>query len=189
MLQAVDALGPDMLGMIFYDESPRCYAEETAPETQADKVGVFVNESAQVIKVLAQQFGLSYIQLHGDEPIETAAVIKAAGLKVIKAFSIGEKIEEERMKGYEQYCEYFLLDTKGKRYGGTGQKFDWALLSEYRLDTPFILSGGIQPKDANILTNIKHPALIGVDINSGFEIEPGIKNIEAVKQFIHAVSE
>lgn len=183
---AIDQLQPDLLGMIFYARSARYVDEFESPETSALKVGVFVDEDPSKILEIAKAYQLQYIQLHGNETIETVKLLVHEGYKIIKAFSIKEKIPAERLKDYAPYCSYFLFDTAGANPGGNGVQFNWDLLRQYTLDIPFLLSGGIGPEDAQAILKLDHPAFAGIDINSRFEEEPGIKNIELTKQFIHA---
>lgn len=181
---AIDEMQPDFLGLIFYEKSPRYYSHNTIPDSKAKKVGVFVNENEEIIENMVGEFGLYYIQLHGNEPIEIVKSLYQKGFKIIKAFSIFDNVDNEMLKQYEPYCSYFLFDTKGKHAGGNGVKFDWNVLNNYTLSTPFFLSGGIQPNDVSAIKAITHTALAAIDINSGFEIAEGIKNIELVKKFI-----
>jgi len=184
---AIDNLQPDLIGMIFYKKSPRFIGETILPKTKATKVGVFVNSSFEEIISNAQQHGLQYIQLHGNEPLLLAEKLHKKGMQIIKSFGVETEINNEEMAEWENYCSYFLFDTKSKQYGGTGIQFNWQLLENYLLKTPFLLSGGIGLNDAQELKKIKHPAFSGVDINSKFELEPGIKNIEQVKSFIDEI--
>lgn len=184
---AIDELQPDLIGMIFYKKSPRFIGKTILPKTKAAKVGVFVNSSLEEIISSAQKHSLQYIQLHGNEPLLLAGKLHKKGMQIIKSFGIETGINNQEMAEWENYCSYFLFDTKSKLHGGTGIQFDWKLLESYQLKTPFLLSGGIGLNDAPALKKIKHPAFYGVDINSKFELEPGIKNIEQVKSFINEI--
>jgi phosphoribosylanthranilate isomerase len=186
-ITAVDSLTPDLVGFIFYEKSPRFVATDTLPLTHAVRTGVFVNESEEKILEKVVQYRLQVVQLHGNETPETAAFLKDRGYRLIKAFSIGEEINLQQMQAFIPYCDYFLLDTKGQHAGGNGVKFNWELLNSYELKIPFLLSGGIRPADAAAIKKIKHPAFAGVDLNSGFEIHPGFKNISLLKEFIHDI--
>lgn len=183
----VDALQPDFIGMIFYNHSLRFIGENVTPETNTSKVGVFVNNSLHYIIQQARKHNFSHIQLHGSENVILVKELHQNGYKVIKSFSIEHAIDNSIMNAYAPFCTYFLFDTKGSNHGGTGVKFNWRLLPDYQLDTPFILSGGIGPGDVALLKNINHPALAGIDINSRFEISPGLKNIELLKLFINEI--
>ena len=181
----VEKLKPDFMGFIFYKNSPR-YTRQV-PSVSVNKVGVFVNESSENIIQMVKKYQLNFIQLHGNESVEQTKELSDTGLKIIKAFSLTDTLPVEELKKYSPFCSYFLFDTKGKYYGGNGEKFEWSILEEYELKTPFLLSGGIKFNDVNEIKSIKHPAFAGVDLNSGFEIEKGIKNIELLKAFIHEI--
>lgn len=184
---AIDKLKPDLVGMIFYKKSPRYIGENLSPKTQTKKVGVFVNATLGEILSAVEKHQLSYIQLHGNEPLVLAKALQENGVKIIKYFGIENVIDNLKMAEWERYSSYFVFDTKGKQFGGIGAKFNWNLLNDYQLSTPFLLAGGISVKDVAAIKKIKHPAFVGVDINSKFELEPGIKNIEQVKLFIDAM--
>jgi phosphoribosylanthranilate isomerase len=184
---AIDQLKPNMVGMIFYATSPRYIDKMVLPPTKSAKVGVFVNASLNDMLSVVQQHQLSYVQLHGQESVILAQSLKENGIKVIKCFSIDKEIAIDKIREWEPFCAYFLFDTKGKQLGGNGTKFNWKLLNNYTLKTPFLLSGGIAPTDVEALKKINNPAFVGVDINSKFELAPGIKNIEQVKLFIDAL--
>ena len=128
--------------------------------------------------------GFEYVQLHGKENPKTCGIIKSQGLKIIKAFNLNEKFKFSDTKAWEKVADCFLFDTKTNQPGGSGEKFDWKILEKYNGHKPFFLSGGIGPDDAKAIKAINHPKFTGVDLNSGFEDEPGLKNIEKLKQFI-----
>lgn len=183
-IRAVEQLGVDMIGFIFYPKSPRCICELPAYlPVNALRVGVFVNEEKQAIEMYADRFGLDYIQLHGHESPEYCRSLQSAGLKLIKAFSIARAKDLQRVHEYEGICHYFLFDTKCEQHGGSGNQFDWELLHHYRGQTPFLLSGGINMYSAQALKEFDHPCLVGVDINSRFERKPGEKDVERIGRF------
>lgn len=184
---------PDYLGFIFYPESKRfvgtdfSYANlKMIPET-IKKVGVFVNEIPGVVLKNCRCLDLDVVQLHGNEIPAYCRQIKQSGITVFKAFSISENFNFEILKAYSGVCDYFLFDTKGNLPGGTGLKFNWQLLQKYEGDTPFFLSGGIGPDDLEAIQKFSHPRLFGLDINSGFEISPALKNVEKVRKFISEI--
>lgn len=183
-INALGRLPIDLMGMIFYEKSPR-YVDHSIERSNRNLklVGVFVDAGTDFITEKTQEYGLDFIQLHGNE---SPGYCKAfSQLKpVIKAFSISDKSDFEKTMQYENICEYFLFDTKTPQYGGSGQKFDWQILNEYKANTPFLLSGGISADDAEAIKNIRHPLLAGVDLNSRFEIKPGEKDIELLEKFI-----
>lgn len=185
--EQVEKLGVNFLGHIFYEPSKRFIGD--APEaglfnSEKPKVGVFVDENAFEILGLAKNLGFEYVQLHGNENPKTCGILKNQGLKIIKAFNLNDSFKFGDTKKWEKVANYFLFDTKTNQPGGSGQKFDWSILDKYKGHTPFFLSGGIGPDDAKSIKEINHPKLTGVDLNSGFEDEPGLKNIEKLKQFI-----
>jgi phosphoribosylanthranilate isomerase len=148
------------------------------------KVGVFVNASEEVIFDKIREYDLQAVQLHGDESLDFCRKIKNKGIKVIKAFSIGETGDFKKLNLYENTCDYFLFDTKTSLYGGSGNKFDWKMLSAYTGSTPFFLSGGIAPEDAESIKRLNFPQLFAVDLNSRFETSLGIKDIDKIYQFL-----
>lgn len=188
-IQAVAALKPDMMGFIFYPKSPR-YAEpldekalQTLPK-RIMKIGVFVNASLDEILTVVKKYSLNGVQLHGTEREEVCYTLKSVGLLVLKAFAISEAADFKAAEEYEGSCDFFLFDTKTPAHGGSGQKFDWSVLSAYDGDTRFLLSGGISVDDAEVIRQINHPLLAGVDLNSKFEMSPGLKDVEMLKEFL-----
>jgi phosphoribosylanthranilate isomerase len=186
----VEMLPVDMLGFIFYPASKRYVGENPDSglfNSEKQKVGVFVDENVFDILAAAKNIGFRWIQLHGRENLKTCQILKNQGLKIIKAFNVDESFKFQKIKSYENVVDYFLFDTKTTLPGGSGQKFNWEMLNQYNGNTPFFLSGGIGPEDAIEIMKIDHPQLTGVDLNSGFEDEPGIKNIKKLKQFIEEI--
>jgi phosphoribosylanthranilate isomerase len=180
----------DMLGFIFYSKSPRYVIGKIEPDEIAklpaniQKVGVFVNATKEEISDIASTYHLNTLQLHGKETAKLCHELKAKGFNILKAFNLNK---ENNYEAYTPYCDYFLFDTPSAQHGGTGQKFDWALLENYTGTIPFLLSGGIGPDDADVIKNIDHPQFAGIDINSKFEIEPGVKNVPKTTGFITAL--
>ena len=185
-IREVEALGIDMMGFIFWPKSSRYVSKRPAYlPTQCKRVGVFVNEDAETIKKIAEDYALDYIQLHGSESPDYIHALRVdCGFAVIKAFNIATTEDLETTKPYEGIVDYFLFDTKGKSVGGNGEKFDWSVLEAYHGDTSFLLSGGIGPDDAERVKAFRHPKCIGIDLNSKFEDEPALKNIQELKIFI-----
>ncbi len=179
----------DMIGLNFYSKSKRYV--NTAPINFANehgtikRVGVFVDEDMEFVKHRIKEYSLDMIQLHGNE---TAEYVKdlSGETNVIKVFHIDAAFNFSDCEFYDS-CSYYLFDTSSAAYGGTGKKFDWSLIESYKAKTPFILAGGISPDDLEMISQIRHPRFSGIDINSKFEIEPGIKNVELVKHFAHAI--
>lgn len=184
-IRQTEQLGVDFIGFIFYPRSPRFLFEmPTYLPVRSRRIGVFVNESKDNILMYADRFGLDYIQLHGNESPEYCHNLQAAGMKLIKAFSIATPRDLSSVSAYEGLCQYYLFDTKTPQYGGSGNQFDWTLLNRYTGNTPFLLSGGINQYSAAAIRNFHHPRLAGVDINSRFESSPGLKDIGRIQTFI-----
>lgn len=193
-------LQPDFLGFIFYEKSPRLYSEETIPEINAiKKVGVFVNASEEEIIEKIIKYGLNLVQLHGNESPDFCKNLKEKFLEnkfdvqIIKAFSVDENFDFGELKTYEENTDYFLFDTKGKLYGGNGTTFNWQILKNYTLKKPYFLSGGIGISEINQLkTFLKTPEskhCFAIDINSKFEIEPGLKDNKTLQEFKNTLYE
>ena len=202
-IQEVESVGIDLMGFICWECSPRYVSEVPAYLPNCERVGVFVNPTLDVIQERIKAFDFSYIQLHGNEsPKFCQEVREKTGCKVIKAISIAppttfrESNEQEvrdwsmvndQWSMYEGSCDRLLFDTKCSTFGGSGKQFSWDILSDYRGFLPFLLSGGIGPEDAERLSKFHHPKCIGFDINSRFELEPGIKDTEKIKSFISTI--
>lgn len=186
-IQSLEEFGCiDMIGFIFYPQSPRfVYELPSYLPTHSQRVGVFVNEDKQVIATYADRFGLNYVQLHGNESPEYCRSLSTHGIKIIKAFSIANIQDLENVCKYEEVCDYFLFDTKCKQYGGSGSQFDWNILRTYNGKTSFLLSGGIDMNSVQLLKRFKHPRLAGYDINSRFELESGKKDTKRIQEFLH----
>lgn len=188
-VREVEQSGTDWMGFIFYPGSPRYVGETLAyiPEN-VERVGVFVNEDHERVLALAEKNRLNILQLHGNESPEVCQKLREKGYLVIKAFGIttDKPFPSERVEQYEGCCDYFLFDTKTGLYGGSGKKFEWELLGGYRGETPFLLSGGISPKDVEAVKGFSHPRCIGIDLNSGFETGPAVKDVQLLQEFIGA---
>lgn len=180
-------LQPDFIGFIFHDKSSRNITDEINVNipNNIQKVGVFVDENEQFITSKINKYNLTVIQLHGFESPHFCEKIKALKHTVIKAFNIHSEFNFEILQEYEPFCDYFLFDAFGEKAGGNGVVFNWALLKQYTGKVPFLLSGGIKETMASQIKIFKHPQFAGIDINSGFEIRSGLKNINKIKQFKH----
>lgn len=178
----------DFIGFIFYEKSAR-YINKIPIEIPKTikKVGVFVNPDLKEIVKIVRENNLQYVQLHGNESIDFCKALKEYKIRIIKAFSIDENFDFKTTCKYQFYSDYFIFDTKGKNYGGNGVKFNWDLLENYTGETPFLLSGGIKSEDLSKIENFKHKMFEGIDINSGFETEPGLKNIPEITSFISKI--
>ena len=190
----VAASQPDYLGFIFYDKSVRFF-EGVIPELSENikKVGVFVDAAIDEIIEKVNVYNLQLVQLHGNE---SPTFCKALGaelasvphlIEVIKVFSIKDEFNFEKLKPYETVCHYYLFDTKGKLPGGNGYTFNWKVLENYSSTKPYFLSGGIGlnelDKVKSFLQNDNSEYCHAIDVNSRFEIEAGLKNIELIKEF------
>ena len=182
-------LKPDFAGLIFYPKSPRYVANNQNVDLKQklngiSKVGVFVNEDFNTIVSLIDEYNLDYVQLHGNESIDFCKKIRKI-VPVIKAFGVSSSADFEIVNQYADYVDYLLLDTKTTSYGGSGIKFDWNILSSVKIGQKFLLSGGISLYDIPTIKNLNINNLVGVDLNSKFEISPTLKNIEQLKQAIN----
>jgi phosphoribosylanthranilate isomerase len=191
-IRDVSGLKPDYLGFIFYPGSKR-YGGRLSPSDLMNipdgiqKVAVFVNASREEIVSTCQAYSIRILQLHGNEPPAFCRSLREEGFQVIKAFRVGQGLDMEEMGRFAEVCDFILFDTSGEGFGGTGLKFDWNQLQDYTLELPFFLSGGIAPGDAERIMAMDFPELYGVDLNSRFEIRPGLKNIEEVENFIRKI--
>ncbi len=186
-LQQVCKLHPNYLGFIFYSKSKRKVAKPEdivqPANCKAKRVGVFVNTNEQEIREKVDAYQLDIIQLHGNETPEFCTKINKIR-PVFKAFQLNSSFNFSILNNYISACYYFLFDTASNTYGGSGNKFDWNLLKDYQLEKPFILSGGISGDDVELIKKIDHPKLIGLDLNSRFETEPGVKDVPKLSQFL-----
>lgn len=179
----------DYMGFIFYDKSPRFVDEKLSFDfmrsipKQIKKVGVFVNESSYFICNKIAHYDLNMVQLHGDESPEICKELKPH-VKVMKAFQINDDFDFNQLENYSSVVDYFLFDSPTVNYGGSGNTFNWQVLEKYDYDIPFFLSGGISEEHIEQIKQLKIPQQIGIDINSKFEIEPGLKNTNKIKPFI-----
>ena len=187
-ISEVAQLQPDFLGFIFYKESSRFFNGiiPQLPESII-KVGVFVDERVEVITEKLIKHNLSVIQLHGYESPEICRLLKTTGAEVIKVFSIKDTFDFSVLTPYEDVCDYFLFDTKGKLPGGNGYSFNWEVLKNYPSTKPYFLSGGIGLDDIETIKDfLQKPEsqyCYAIDVNSKFEIEPGLKDIDKLKRF------
>ena len=189
-IKEISALNPDYLGFIFWEKSKRNMTLDSIPELleTTKKVGVFVNQSTEVILAKAQKYDLQAIQLHGQESVAFCTELKNSLLKdveIIKVFSILDTFDFEVLKPFEAVCDYFLFDTKGKLPGGNGTTFDWKVLEKYPSSKPFFLSGGIGLEEIDLTKEIltTNLPIHALDLNSKFESEPGLKDKTILKKF------
>ena len=209
-IQEVAALQPDYLGFIFYDKSKRNFDGiiPKLPKT-IKKTGVFVNSSIDEVVEKIKKFDLQAVQLHGNETVGLCRELQCHfeqsekphnekpnevqyKTEIIKVFSVGTHFDFEQLKPFENVVDYFLFDTKGKERGGNGIRFDWTILEKYSLEKPYFLSGGIGLEDVdNVLSFLQKEAskhCYALDINSKFEIEPGLKSVEKIEKFKYLIN-
>lgn len=193
---AVAALGPDYMGFIFWEPSKR-YVGELLPQVpnHIRKIGVFVDATLTEIMEKTERFGLWGVQLHGMESptfcsdlrVRLSNAIAVSDVKIMKAFSVDEHFDFEALEPYEEICDYYLFDTKGKLPGGNGYTFDWKVLRNYPSTKPYFLSGGIgleeKDKIASFLQTDAARYCHAIDVNSSFELKPGLKQPEKIKKF------
>lgn len=184
-IEALKDLKPDYMGFIFWEPSKRyCHKVPKNIPNHIQKVGVFVDASLDEIQRVISLNDLQAVQLHGNE---TPALCESLFMKtqVIKAFQIGPDFDFSSLIDYKKHCHYFLFDTQGPLPGGNGTTFDWSMLKNYTLDHPFFLSGGIGLNSIEKIAEIRRVGLPihALDINSKFEMVPGLKNIDDIKLF------
>jgi phosphoribosylanthranilate isomerase len=189
--QLAVAEGAWAVGMIFYEGSPRACDPAVAAEIcavlkrQAETVGVFVNRPLDEVAGLADGIGFTALQLHGDEgPTYCDEVYRRTGAKIIKAARVGAKADIQAIDAFRR-VDFHLLDTRVEGVpGGTGETFDWSLTRERRSRVPLILSGGLTPDNVGGAIEAVRPW--GVDVASGVEAEPGVKDPEKLRAFFAA---
>lgn len=210
-IRQVAELGVDWIGMIFWAKSPRnvtmipthagiipdrADVQCSTSNVQWKRVGVFVDEMAQNVVTRVVNFKLDMVQLHGHETPTLIRNLRRTldpdikpGIQFIKAISVSGRDDIATYRDYEDCVDYFLFDTQCKSVGGSGKQFDWSVLDAYDGDKPFLLSGGIGPDDAERVKAFRHPKCIGIDLNSRFETEPGMKDIAALRSFLSQLSQ
>ena len=174
---------PDYVGFIFYEKSPRFVGDQRLDFirkiSRVKKVGVFVNSDSAFVLNNVEKYGLDLVQLHGDETIGQVQEFHTKGLEIIKVFSVTDRLPEN-WKAFRPFAKYFLFDTQTAGFGGSGQQFDWSILQH--VTHPFFLSGGIQIEDIEKIRKLQLSNLVGVDVNSRFELSPGMKDIDEIKK-------
>ncbi len=189
-ISMVASLNPDYMGFIFYAPSPRC-CSGIDPEVIAglprsiEPVMVTVDMNEDDIIRHADKYGFRTVQLHGNESPDMCWSLREHGFKVVKAFGVRSADNIGAMQKYLGTVDVFLFDTASAAKGGSGKKFDWKILDSYNLDVDFWLSGGIGPDDAEVLKGLKHPKFSAIDLNSRFEISPGVKDPDLLRTFLH----
>ncbi|WP_215241046.1 phosphoribosylanthranilate isomerase [Dyadobacter helix] len=193
-IEEVVMLQPNFIGFIFYEKSPRYVGEDLSEEyvksipKSIKKVGVFVNANPGHILNMVKKYDLQYAQLHGNEMPDLCRSLRQKGVNIIKAFSIDQSFNFAMLNNYKSFCDLFLFDTKGDLPGGNGKPFDWKLLSRYDNEKPFFLSGGIGLENIeDIIALSKTMPIYGIDVNSMFETEPGVKDVKKLEQLFGLV--
>ena len=191
-IRKVEELAIDLMGFIFWHKSSRNVSEKPSYlPTRQKRVGVFVDADIKEVTEKAKEYALDLIQLHGKETPDYIQRLRSLcpqrgdrATAIIKALNIADTEDLAQTAQYEGIVDYFLFDTKSKLVGGNGTQFDWSILQAYQGDTPFILSGGIGPDDAEKVKNFQHPMCAGIDLNSRFETAPALKDIQLLNHFI-----
>ena len=206
-MHQLGTMGVEFAGMIFYHKSPRFVLKHLNGEMvkraklKVYKVGVFVNASYDEILNHVENFGLDMVQLHGDETPRFCEQVSNY-IQTIKAFRIGEDENIPwKVKDYYESCDMYLFDTAPSNspqgggtpllYGGTGKKFNWEMLKDVAINKPYFLSGGIEPTDAATIKAFANEEaaknLFALDVNSKFEVSPGVKDMGMVRKFVEEV--
>ena len=199
-IKALLQLPIDMIGFILYPKSKRFVDAQVLPgwiEENLDlfgevkRVGVFVNAELDQVLNGVHDYQLDYVQLHGSESPEYCETIlsfwassSVKSAQLIKAFSVDEDFDFSMTDPYTGSCSHFIFDTKGQDYGGNGVTFNWDLLNNYQGPTPFLLSGGIDLGMEADVQALSFPQMVGIDVNSRFEKEPGLKDINRIELFL-----
>ncbi len=192
-IKEIATLRPDFLGFIFYPKSKRFVADKLSKEIlnslpkEINKTAVFVNETIKTIQNIVQNYAFDYVQLHGNETVQCCQKLNESNIKIIKAFSVDDAFHFSILEEYQKYCDYFLFDTKTPNYGGSGKAFNWQILQNYHLNTPFFLSGGIGLQNIDDALQFQHLQFIGLDCNSALENQDYTKNQEKVAQIIEKI--
>ena len=189
-IRAVEALGIDVMGFIFWKPSSRYVGAKPAylPE-RCRRAGVFVDASVEDILAAVEDFRLDVLQLHGHETPDAIAALRerVPGVDIVKSLAIAEAADLDQATAYESVCDAFLFDAKGRLPGGNGSQFDWSVSRRYKGRLPFLLSGGIGPGVERRIREFDVPGCIGIDLNSRFETAPGLKDVQSLKTFIETI--
>ncbi len=191
-IKALIELKPDFIGFIFYDKSPRYVGTDLDVEfinsipREIKKVGVFVNATVDFILQNVRKYGLNYVQLHGTETPDFCKNLRLKGVNIIKAFRVDNDFIFTQVNNYKPHVDFFLFDAKGDGYGGNGIAFDWSILKKYDNQKPYFLAGGISLENLDVLETII-PKPYAMDVNSKFEIEPALKDIEKLEELLDKI--
>lgn len=188
----IASLVPDYMGFIFYEKSPRFVGKTFSiplMPSSIKKVGVFVDATVSEMLSARDRHQLDFLQLHGQESVATVKELKKNGAGIFKVFSMDDHFDFSMAKPFEEYVDFFLFDTKGKYYGGNGTTFNWNILSRYQGDVPFLLSGGLTPENIDEVKQIGAIKLQAVDVNSGVESSPGVKDAGKVLSVVNRLND
>ncbi len=196
-IRDVEALGVDILGFIFWPKSKRYVSEQPAYlPVKAQRAGVFVNASPDEVVQKVKEYGLQYVQLHGDEDLAYVTSLQnllatsvANKPRIIRAIHVESRSKVLKAMMWDGFVDGILFEAPTTGYGGSGESFDWSLLSSYRGNTPFFITGGIGPQSLDALLEFEHPQWIGVDLNSRFESSPAFKDIALLRPFVEALKD
>lgn len=186
-IEAVSGLKPDFMGFIFYSPSKRFIGLDfeinhlKSIDQNIIKTAVFVNATADEVIEFGKMYGMQAVQLHGDESPEFCQQIRGAGFFTIKAFGIDDAFDFGMLDAFKNHVDLFLFDTKTEQHGGSGKTFNWQVLKNYKLEKPFMLSGGVSLDNLDEVLKFNYPQFYGIDVNSKFEIEPGLKDIKKLE--------
>lgn len=187
-ISEIESLKPDFMGFIFYKKSKRFFNEsKLILNDKINRVGVFVNQEINEVIDNIKKYKLDYVQLHGEEDVRYCLSIKSI-CKVIKVFKIDDTFNFDKVKKFENVSDYYLFDTKTNLHGGSGKKFNWEILKNYNSKKYFFLSGGISENDIEEIKKIRkiYP-IIGIDINSKFELPDLKKDRDKIKSLIDKI--
>lgn len=192
-IKEVASLQPGYMGFIFYNKSSRFFDTEIPKLSETiTKTGVFVDADLDEVFQMIEKHDLKAIQLHGNESVEYCKTLNESNIEIIKVFSIKNQFNFDILQPYEEIVDYFLFDTKGELPGGNGYTFNWDVLKDYPSTTPYFLSGGIGLDEVKKLKEFQESSAskycYAIDVNSKFEIEPGLKNINELEKFKNCVT-
>jgi phosphoribosylanthranilate isomerase len=183
-IHEVADLQPDFMGFIFYDKSPRYVGNDFKIDDniKGNKIGVFVNQAIEEVLRIKKKYQLDLVQLHGNESVEYCVELKAYGVSIIKVFAGNQLPIQHVLDMYNSFVDYFLFDTKTDKEGGTGISFDWNNLNSLKIQKPIFLSGGLSLENIKAIEDEDGLDIFAIDVNSRFELSPGLKDIESLKK-------
>lgn len=213
-IREVTQLGVDWIGFVFWADSPRFvrqissragiipdysslehvdFNEKSTKQqvSKVKKVGVFVDDMPQNIVTRVVNYHLDIIQLQGSESRIMVDNLRRTldpdirpGIQIMKSLTLQCADDLEKCKEYEGSVDYFLFDIRTKNQNVEDSTTDWSIVDSYKGNIPFILSGDIGPNDVELVKSFRHPLLAGIELNSCFESEPAMKDVELIRKFI-----